>query len=101
MSSSEPRLYEPNEIIGAIDRGQRKRIDHTLKFGQERELKELSGIEVQLEDFEGRDLISLRLDAICERSRRIDTIKACRYGILNGLLPSKKRPVSTERFLQH
>lgn len=73
-------LYTPDQIIDAIESWKRRRIDDNLKFGHERELKELNGIEVPLEDFAGRDLISHRLDAIWEMSRRVikDQIKPVR-----------------------
>ncbi len=37
-------LFTPDQIIAAIDRWQSKRINDNLKFGHERELKELNGI---------------------------------------------------------
>jgi integrase len=70
-SSEGAFLYSPDQIIDAIDLWQRKRIDTNRKFGQERELKELHGIEVPLEEFNGRDLISHRLDAVCAMSSRV------------------------------
>lgn len=71
IQSSEPRLYEPKEILAAIDRWRDKRTVAHQKFGHERELKELNGIEVPLEDFDGRDLTLHRLDAIGVMCRRI------------------------------
>jgi integrase len=71
LSRSEAKLYEPKEIIDAIDNWQRRRIEANHKFGQERELKQLHGVDTPLEEFNGRDLISHRLDAISAMSRRV------------------------------
>lgn len=70
-ASFEPRLYNPDEIVEAIERWKSNRIEANRKFGRQRDLRELNGFEVIFEEFNGRDWVSHRLDGIRATAQRI------------------------------